>query len=105
MPPKVKDLTDEQLKVRPDESFLEAIRRQEGWEGWQKLVTRACRPAPVLAHQHLWQRLDRWPVDLLPGLRPARALRHIQVIAHTCQPRVLAAYLRTIFDGWVTRRR
>ena len=33
------------------------------------------------------------------------AIRNIRVIAKTCKPSVLAAYLRTILNGWVTRRR
>ena len=80
--------------------------RMDVREGWQQLVTIACRSSTrILAYRHLRRLLDRWNVHVLPGRRVARAIRHLRLLGCHCSPRVQAAYLRTIFNGWCTRRR
>ena len=51
------------------------------------------------------RRLDRWRIGALPGHRPQRALRVFQVLTGKVPPRVLAALLGTLFNGWCTGRR
>ena len=79
--------------------------RLEVRSGWQRRITTLCRPPSGAAALHLRRRLDRWDIKTLPGHRPARALRHIALLAGRCHPRVLAAYMRTICNGWCTRHR
>ena len=43
--------------------------------------------------------------DVLPGRRVARVLRTFTILAERVPPRVFAAALRTICNGWVARRR
>ena len=57
------------------------------------------------ACKHLRRRLDRWALNILPGHRVQRALRVLEVLQRMTSPRVQASYLRTICDGWCTRRR
>ena len=65
-----------------------------------------CRGPPgAHAQRHLRRRLDRWNIVTLPGLRPARAVRHLQQLVLNGHPRVAAAYLRTICNGWCTSHR
>ena len=55
---------------------------------------------------HLRRRLDRWKdMMTLPGHRPNRACKVMEVLRAKATPRVQAAYLRTICDGWCTRHR
>ena len=76
-------------------------------EGFQKLITPFFRTTPVGASMlHLRRRLDGWrTMGTLPGHRPGRAQRIMQVLLTKATPRVQAAYLRTICNGWCTRHR
>ena len=58
-----------------------------------------------MAATHLRRRLDRWALQVLPGHRLDRAMRASRLIAAHCHPRVWAAYLRALCNGWCTRRR
>ena len=74
--------------------------------GWQKQVARkiyGCQRG--LALLHLRKRLDHWNLLTPPGLRVGRALNRLETIANACQPRVLAAYLRLLCNGWCTHSR
>ena len=51
------------------------------------------------------RKMERWPVQLLPRLRVDRALAALPVIARATQPKVLAAVIRTLWNGWCTGRR
>jgi len=50
-------------------------------------------------------RLDRWNLDGLPGETSTRFLRFIEVVKHHLPPRIVAAVLRTAWNGWCTSRR
>ena len=72
--------------------------------GWQKFVAellynRSHVPADLVATTHLRRRLDRWPLQLLPGRRLAPAVRILELVGRRCQPRVWAAALRLWCDG------
>ena len=55
---------------------------------------------------HLRRRLDRWVgLATLPGHRTTRARKVLKILAESATPRVQAAYLRTICNGWCTRHR
>ena len=54
---------------------------------------------------HLRRRLDRWNLCILPGHRPARAEKAMRIIGKQLTPKVLAAYIRLICNGWCTSRR
>ncbi len=55
---------------------------------------------------HLRRRLDRWEgLATLPGYRTMRARKMLKILADSATPRVQAAYLRTICNGWCTRHR
>ena len=87
-----------------------AAAREDDWvasqDGWQRRVTNLQRDsAGTPALLHLRRRLDRWPAATLPGHRLQRAQRRLQWMAARCAPRVVAAYLRLLCDGWCTKRR
>ncbi len=72
----------------------------------QKRISSFCRTTAVGdACQHLRRRLDRWTLDTLPGHRVQRAVMVLGVLQRKTTPRVQASYLRSICDGWCTRRR
>ena len=80
--------------------------RLQDSQGWQRRITAVCRgPHGAQAQRHLRRRLDLWRIAALPGLRPDRAVRHLHHLASSGHPRVLAVYLRTIFNGWCTNHR
>ncbi len=55
---------------------------------------------------HLRRRMDRWSgMTTLPGYRPNRARAVLEVLRRKATPRIQAAYLRTICDGWCTKHR
>jgi hypothetical protein len=51
------------------------------------------------------KRLQRWRLPLFPRIRAMRALRVLVRLRRLVPPRVLAAVLRTWFNGWCTKRR
>ena len=55
--------------------------------------------------RHFRRRLERWAIALLPGRRVDRAVEVLQEVWRTTTPRILAALLRTMCNGWVTARR
>ena len=75
-------------------------------KGFQHRITPLFRSAPAgSAILHLRRRLDRWPMELLPGYRPNRARHVLQLLEERASPKVQAAYLRTICDGWCSKSR
>ena len=72
---------------------------------WHRKAVTALRPPRGGAMLHLRRRCDRWEVGIAPGLRPERALRTLSATAQLMPPRVVAAYLRVLFDGLPTRQR
>ena len=73
---------------------------------WQKRIANMIYGQPKgLALIHLRKRLDHWKLALSPGLRVNRALRMLQLVSDVCQPRVWAATLRLLCNGWCTSSR
>ena len=73
---------------------------------YQGYITKIIRGLPcTAARTHLRKRLDRWNLSTLPGHRVTKVVNACKVISETLPPRVLAAYLRVVCDGWCTRRR
>jgi hypothetical protein len=76
----------------------------------QKGVQRAartslCQVLRVDPEQRLRKKLERWKLPLFPRIRAMRAVRVMKRLRSLVPPRVLAAVLRTWFNGWCTRRR
>ena len=95
--------TELRRKLRANPGTDIALHRRDGL---QKRVTSFCRTTPVgVAHRHLRRRLDRWPLQTLPGHRVQRALKALWVSQRRATARVQASYMRTICDGWCTRCR
>ena len=73
-------------------------------------VQRATRLALHLSAQphpeiRLRQKLSKWSLPLFPRLRALRAARLLPRLRRLVPPRVMAAVLRTWYNGWCTRRR
>ena len=73
-------------------------------------VQKAARSALTLAlHEspeaRLRSKLERWPLPLFPRLRATRAAAITCRLRKLAPPRVLAAVLRTWFNGWCSQRR
>ena len=74
--------------------------------GWQRKATQIVRSVPKgTSTVHLRRRLDRWDVQALQGHRVGKVIRVMNEIGRTTAPKVQAAYLRTICNGWCTKRR
>lgn len=71
----------------------------------QRRMVQALRPDGALALAHARRRLDRWTIPLLPGHRVARMQAVGATIASEGPPRLVAAFIRTAFNGWCTARR
>ena len=99
--------------VRADDQVQQARRALPAapdWWGehqlWQKNVGLLIHPPSTEEASRLWRRkLDKWPIELLPGWRLGRAQQAMAVIGQSCQPRVTAACIRTQLNGWCTGRR
>eukprot|EP00933_Yihiella_yeosuensis_P061336 TRINITY_DN6413_c1_g1_i1.p1 TRINITY_DN6413_c1_g1~~TRINITY_DN6413_c1_g1_i1.p1 ORF type:complete len:286 (-),score=23.24 TRINITY_DN6413_c1_g1_i1:312-1169(-) len=50
-------------------------------------------------------KLVRWRLDCMGDLVDRRVLRNFAVISDWCHPKIFAAYLRTLWNGWPTERR
>jgi hypothetical protein len=76
-------------------------------KGFQKSIVHLFATTPIGSVElHLRRRLDRWTgLGTLPGHRPNRACRVMEVLSRKATPRIQAAYLRTICNGWCTRHR
>jgi hypothetical protein len=74
----------------------------------QKMITAKLhnqRYGKASAHNILRRRLMRWELQLNPRVSLELALNNLEVIGKTCRAAVLAAYYRTLLNGWVTARR
>ncbi len=75
-------------------------------QGWQSRMATLFPSAPRESAQlHLRRRLDRWNMRTLPGVRVGRAIRAMEITARQTTPRVSAALLRLLCNGWCTSRR
>ncbi len=84
-----------------------AIRRQDlaKKNGWQKRICPLFSSCPAgSALLHCRRRMDRWDsLTTLPGHRSDRVCRVLKILGSNSNPRVQAAYIRTVFDGWCTK--
>ena len=84
---------------------VEARGRDEQ-QGWQRNATQILRSVPKgISTTRLRRCLERWKIQVLHGHRVGRAMRVMVEVGRTSSPRVMAAYLRTICNGWCTKRR
>ena len=60
---------------------------------------------PYCPEHHLRCKLSRWKLNGIPAHVARRALKNFELLSAWCAPRVMATYLRTIFNGWNTDRR
>eukprot|EP00973_Karenia_brevis_P077467 10763333-Karenia_brevis.AAC.1 len=60
---------------------------------------------PYYPESRLRHKLVGWRLRGVPGIIERRILRAFQLLRSRCPPRVMAIYLRTIWNGWVTDRR
>ena len=100
--------------VHADSRFIHMTRRQpveesvmESRDGFQKHITPLLRSIAVGSSMvHLRRRLDYWSgLMTLPGHRTGKVRIVMSVLQRRANPRVQAAYLRTVCNGWCTRRR
>ena len=73
--------------------------------GWQSRATQLCLRSTAGVDTHIRRRLDRWTLVSLPGHRPMRFQSNLSSIAPLVPPRVIAAVVRTAFNGWCTAQR
>jgi hypothetical protein len=50
-------------------------------------------------------KLHRWHLEGIPAHNEQRVLQNFATLSQWCQPKVLAAYFRTLWTGWTTDRR
>jgi len=75
------------------------------YNSWVLASTFLANPVGAM-ELHLRRRLDKWATMVThPGHRTARACRVMEVLSRIGTPRIQAAYLRTICNGWCTRHR
>jgi hypothetical protein len=74
--------------------------------GFQKAAAHIIASPDVAALEtRLRLRLERWAIPEFPRIRAARALVVLNRLRNLAPPRVVAAIIRTLFNGWVTERR
>ena len=74
--------------------------------GWQKRATLLFKCPIGTSVTHFRKKLDKWTtLTTLPGHWPGRVCRLLCMLGTHATPRVQAAYMRTIFNGWCTRGR
>ena len=74
----------------------------------QKTLSKALHAkaySKTAAIDKLRRRLKRWDVLMNERRTTDRALRNLDIIRRRCKPAVQAAQLRTLLNGWVTKRR
>jgi hypothetical protein len=68
----------------------------------RKLIDKSVRQHPQPRMRH---KLDRWKLSGQPGTTANRCLRALQLLQQAGSPKVAAAVLRTMWNGWTTARR
>ena len=61
--------------------------------------------APYFVDSRVRQKLVPWKIPGVPARLERGVLRNMVLIRDNCPPRVLAAYFRAVWGGWVTDRR
>ncbi len=73
---------------------------------WQRAAWQHIQPDySQELHNFMRRRLERWQVGLFPRTRAERAVHALAAIRALVPPRVLAAGIRTMWNGWVAARR
>lgn len=95
--------TDFHHKLRGREEAVGDLQKREGW---QSRVAKVFTSVPIgQSTIHLRRRMDRWKLLTLPGHRVGKVQRVLEVLSRLSTPRVQAAYLRMVCNGWCTKRR
>ena len=98
--------TASKQQLSPDQLLRKSGEDEVPKEVWQKrcmAVLRTSHDVPL--HRHLRRRLDEWKISVLPGHRVHRASNMLDGLIRFVSPRIWAAILRTLCDGWTTHRR
>ena len=61
--------------------------------------------ASILCQYRVRDKMKRWNLIGSPGKLDRQVLKNFKMLSCWCPPRVLATYLRTCWNGWVTDRR
>ena len=90
-----------------DEDGEQQSSKRRRWHpSWQSAALQVLRPPSLQALTvHFRRRLDPSPLSVLPGYRVQRVLGILARLRPLVAPRVIAAYLRTVCDGWMTLKR
>jgi len=84
----------------------QSSKRRRRHPSWQSAALQVLRPPSLQALTvHFRRRLDPLPLSVLPGYRVQRVLGILARLRPLVAPRVIAAYLRTVCDGWMTLKR
>jgi hypothetical protein len=96
-----------ETKMRTEVSLLDGTGIEQQRAGWQARAQSVIRDAHHTGalQAHLRKRLDRWHLDILPGHRVARATVALKGLSCSAPPRISAAVLRALCNGWTTSRR
>lgn len=73
--------------------------------GWHASATKLLKEPTSALHTHRDRRARRWPCATLPGRRLPRCVKSLSLLSKLVPPRVVAARLRAILNGWTTARR
>ena len=75
-------------------------------KGFQRTTRAALQP---LQHsgmaQDMRRKVERWRTPQFPRVHAQRAVRALQALRTLVPPRVIAALIRSLWNGWVTSRR
>ena len=92
-----------QMPQDNDDNHAVEVKLRRAWQRSARDVL--LRNAPANHLVFIRRRLDRWEVPLLRGRRTERFLKLLQRLHSLVPPRVIAAVVRTNFNGWCTKRR
>ena len=70
----------------------------------RQAITNPKRSLDALAHR-IRHKLQRWKLQVPPGILVQRVFRNFKLLGQTCRPCVLAMQWRTLWNGWPTSAR
>ena len=70
----------------------------------EKLILKSLQ-RPYYPEARLRQKMVRWKLIGVPGILERRVLKVCSLLQERCAPKVLAAYFRALWNGWVTDAR
>jgi len=74
-------------------------------KSFQATASKRLLPPPMSMLAYLEKRLKGWDTGVFPRAMAQRAERNLKRVSHLVPPKVVAAMLRSWFDGWCTQRR